>query len=65
MTEEEIEAAKTVKKEAIKAYVNDPDPDRSLKAIKILLSAVINNAGSLENLTMINAVLDSNIGPTP
>lgn len=59
MTDEEIEAAKTVKKNAIKVYINDPDPARALIAIQMLISALITNAGSLENLTALNAALDA------
>lgn len=63
MTDEELEASKTAKKNAIKVYINDPDPAKSLAAIQMLLSAVINNAGSLENLTMLNAALDARFAP--
>lgn len=63
MTDEEIEAAKTEKKTAIKVYINDPDPAKALIAIQMLLSAVVNNAGSLENLTMIQAALDARFAP--
>lgn len=62
MTDEEIEAAKTVKKNAIRIYINDPDPARALLAIQILLSGVVMNAGSLENLTLLNAMLDTRLG---
>lgn len=63
MTDDEIEAAKTVQKNAIKIYINDPDPTRSLTAIQILISALITNAGSLENLTAINAALTARLSP--
>lgn len=65
MTDEEIEAAKTVKKNAIKVYINDSDPTRALIAVQILLSAVVNNAGSLDNLTLLNTALDARLGGTP
>jgi len=61
MTDDEIEAAKTVKKNAIIAYINDPDPTRALIAIQMLISALITNAGSLENLTAINDALDARL----
>lgn len=64
MTDDEIEAAKTVQKTSIKAYVNSTDSTRALQAIQILISAMINNAGSLENLTAINATLYSILGPS-
>lgn len=63
MTDEEYEAAKTVQKNILKSYINDTDPTRALKAVQMMLSALITGAGSLENLTAINAALLAALGP--
>lgn len=62
MTDEEYQAALVVIRPQVKAYVADIDSTRSLRAIQILICTMINNAGSLENLTAILAVLQANLG---
>lgn len=63
-TDEEIyEAAKQVKKDSVKAYINSSDPAKALIAIQVLVSAMINNAGSLENLTLVEQALIARLGP--
>lgn len=62
MTDEEIAAAKIVQQTSIKAYINNPDPVQALAAIQMLISAMISQAGSLENLTAINSALIATFG---
>lgn len=62
MTEQEYADGLAQARLDVKAYVNDPDPLRSARAIQILISAMIGNAGSLENLTTIKTLLQSVLG---
>lgn len=62
MTDDEYAQALAVQKDAIKAYVNSSNPAKVIATIQILISAMINNAGSLENLTLIKGILDTNLG---
>lgn len=62
MTDEELATAMTNVKNSIKTRINDPDPAKALKAVQILISAMINNAGSLENLTALDSVLTQVLG---
>lgn len=65
MTDQQIEDAKNAAKAAIKVYVNDTNSANALIAIQMLISAMITNAGSLENLTAIKAALDARFGAGP
>lgn len=68
MTDAEYQAALTVQKDAIKAYINSTDSSKRIATVQILLSTLITNAGSstpsdvLTNLTGIHAALDAALG---
>lgn len=63
MTDDQIAAALLVQKASIQAYVNSADPTQALSVIQMLITAMIGQAGSLENLTAINNALIAKFGP--
>lgn len=64
-TDEESEYAQAIteKKNAIEVYINDPDSSRVLIAMQVLISALVTNAASLDNLTVLLDELQERLDP--